>query len=113
MITTVEGYIGFSPVSAKPGDSFCILLGCMTPMILRPMTGGTFCYTVVGPCAMHGLNWGEGLLGPLPDDTTFVWNLSGPHDGVGPAFKNRRTGEETIVDPRIDWGLLDIGSNRD
>jgi len=102
MIATVEGYLGFCPVSARPGDRICILLGCMKPMILRPTPDNNFCYTVVGPCNMHGLNWGEGLLGPLPDNTTFVWNQSGPRDGFGPAFKNRHTGEETIVDPRID-----------
>jgi hypothetical protein len=62
---------------------------------------------------MHGLNWGEGLLGPLPGDTTFVWNRSGPRDGVGPAFKDRHTGEETIVDPRIDWDLLNVGNDRE
>ncbi|KAH8771527.1 heterokaryon incompatibility protein 6 [Hyaloscypha finlandica] len=113
MVATVEGYLGFCPVSARPGDRVCILLGCMKPMILRPTRGNNSCYTVVGPCNMHGLNWGEGLLGPLPDNTTFVWNQSGPRGGTGPAFKNRYTGEETIVDPRIDWDLLDVGNNRE
>jgi hypothetical protein len=112
MVATVEGYLGFCPVSARPGDLVCIFLGCMKPMILRP-TSDNSCYTVVGPCAMHGLNWGEGLLGPLPDNATFVWNVSGPRGGFGPAFKNRHTGEETIVDPRIDWDLLDVGNSRE
>jgi hypothetical protein len=113
MVATAEGYLGFCPAAARRGDRVCILLGCMKPMILRPTTDNNSCYTVVGPCNMHGLNWGEGLLGPLPGDTTFVWNRSGPRDGVGPAFKDRHTGEETIVDPRIDWDLLNVGNDRE
>lgn len=112
MFTTSHGYIGLCPVAVRPGDHVCILLGCMKPMLLRPSGDGSTQYTVLGPCIVPGLNWGEGLLGPLPDDTKFVWNLSSPSGGFGPAFENRYTGEESIVDPRIDWDLLNVGDVR-
>jgi hypothetical protein len=113
MFTTAHGYMGFCPVAVRPGDQLCILLGCMKPMLLRPMKNSSSHYTVVGPCIVPGLNWGEGLLGPLPGDTKFVWNLSGPRGGCGPAFKNRYTGEEVIVDPRIDWDLLKVDNDKE
>lgn len=110
MITTKEGYFGFSPVTALPGDRICVILGCMSPMIIRPSDNY---FTVVGPCSIHGFNWGEALLGPFPNNTTFIWNLSGPHGGAGPAFVDRITGEETLVDPRIDWELLKVKNRED
>ena len=70
-------------------------------------------YTVVGPCNAHGLNWGEALLGPLPDGVTLIWSPSGPSGDAGPAFRNSYTGEETVADPRIDWDLLKTDGKED
>lgn len=46
-------------------DCVCILLGCSTPILLRPESSGRF--KVVGECYVHGVMNSEGLLGPLPD----------------------------------------------
>jgi hypothetical protein len=125
LLVTREGYVGAGPAAAQPGDKIAVLLGCMRPLVLRPQKrlgnitttsrdtghdGNVNTYAVVGPCNAHGLNWGEALLGPLPDGVTFIWNPSGPYGDVGPAFGNNRTGEECVADPRIDWDLLRIDS---
>lgn len=122
LLITREGYVGAGPAAAQPGDKIAVMLGCMRPLVLRPQKRlGNFTtasdtehdtntYTVVGPCNAHGLNWGEALLGPLPDGVTFIWSPSGPSGDAGPAFRNSHTGEETVADPRIDWELLKTDS---
>lgn len=121
LLVTREGYVGAGPAAAQPGDKIAVMLGCMRPLVLRQQERlgdftttsetdhDTSTYTVVGPCNAHGLNWGEVLLGPLPDGVTFIWSLS-PNGDVGPTFRNSHTGEETVADPRIDWDLLKTDS---
>lgn len=106
LLVTREGYVGAGPAAAQPGDKIAVLLGCMRPLVLRSQkrlenlaTAGDAendanTYAVVGPCNAHGLNWGELLLGPLPEGVTFIWSPSGPSGDAGPAFRNSRTGEE-------------------
>ncbi|EFY91227.1 HET domain protein [Metarhizium acridum CQMa 102] len=64
-------------------------------------------YAAVGPCNAHGLNWGEALLGPLPEDVRLTWSPSGP------VFRNRNTGEGAAADPGIDWDLLQVDAKED
>ncbi|KAF2135243.1 uncharacterized protein K452DRAFT_210786, partial [Aplosporella prunicola CBS 121167] len=59
-----QGSIGLAPLSARPGDEICVLLGCDSTMLLRP-TGGGY-HQVVGQSYMTGANTGDALLGPLP-----------------------------------------------
>ncbi|CZR65729.1 uncharacterized protein PAC_15629 [Phialocephala subalpina] len=122
LLITREGYVGAGPAAAQPGDKIAVMPGCMRPLVLRPQKRlgdltttsdteyDTNTYTVVGPCNAHGLNWGEALLGPLPDDMTFIWSPSRSSGDVGPEFRNSHTGEETVADPRIDWDLLKTDS---
>jgi len=119
LLITEEGFVVSGPATAQPGDQIAVLLGCMRPMILRPQPpelppdGGADrkddspAYTVVGPCNGHGLDWGETLLGPVPADANFRWSRAGQAGGnVGPVFRDQATGENTVVDPRIDFDLL-------
>jgi hypothetical protein len=83
-----------------------VLLGCPSPLVLRPHSGGSF--EVIGECFVHGLNDAIGLLGPLPSP----WKVIG---GWGHGnrylfrFSNADTGESTHEDPRLspltesDW----------
>jgi hypothetical protein len=112
LLITKEGHVGTGPVRTRPGDQICVMLGCMRPLVLRPGASAGV-YKVVGPCSAHGLNWGEALLGPLPDDVSFVWNTSGPNGDVGPAFRHGDAGDETVQDARIDWALLRVDDERD
>ncbi|KFG85082.1 Heterokaryon incompatibility protein 6 [Metarhizium anisopliae] len=116
LLITKEGFVGAGPALTRPGDQISVMLGCMRPLVLRAQEawsgggGGTensSTYAVVGPCNAHGLNWGEALLGPLPEDVRLTW---GP---FGPVFRNRNTGEDAAADPRIDWDLLEAGAKED
>ncbi|KID78004.1 Heterokaryon incompatibility protein 6, partial [Metarhizium brunneum ARSEF 3297] len=117
LLITEEGFVGAGPALTRPGDQISVMLGCMRPLVLRAQEawsggggGGTensSTYAVVGPCNAHGLNWGEALLGPLPEDVRLTWGPSGP------VFRSRNTGEDAAADPRIDWDLLEVGAKED
>lgn len=47
---TIEGYIGMCPESAKTGDIVVVMLGCRSPLILRPEPGNRAAFKVVGEC---------------------------------------------------------------
>lgn len=64
IFTTSEGYIGLAPSAARQGDEICVILGCRSPLCLRPTTLDRF--QVVGECYMCGVMDGEALLGKLP-----------------------------------------------
>jgi len=50
--------IGMGPDSAEPGDIICILLGCSTPVILRPQDDH---YIFLGEAYVHGYMYGKGM----------------------------------------------------
>ena len=99
-IQTREGYIGLAPRTARPGDHVCILLGCSTPMLLRPARKNQF--RVVGECYTHGLMSGKALLGPLPDPYRTILTLDKTTKRYSPGFQDQRTGEVQRNDPRIE-----------
>lgn len=105
-VTTQEGYVGLAPLASKAGDQICIILGCRSPLVLRPTTEGT--YTVVGECYIHGLMQDEALLGPLPykmDSTESLrnpprgWIIRDPGTETGPDnwYVHSATGEEKSI----------------
>ncbi|CAN9308419.1 unnamed protein product [Alternaria alternata] len=92
-----NGYLGFGPSTALPGDSLVVLLGCFTPMILRPLENGA--YIIIGRCYVQGLMDGEALLGDLPRS----WTVQEHYDDGASVFKyyNRDTECLTSKDPRL------------
>jgi hypothetical protein len=58
-ITTMKGYAGLSPLTSRPGDKICVILGCCTPIILRKVQGR---YELVGECYLHGIMHGEAMV---------------------------------------------------
>jgi hypothetical protein len=93
-----EGGFGLGPDTASPGDRICVILGCDTPLALRPLSDGTF--VVVGDSYVNNLMDGEALLGPLPSNRQCVAR-DGP-DGVRyPAYVDRQTGGLCLEDPRL------------
>jgi len=64
LFTGAGGCVGYAPASAQPGDQIFVLLGCHSPMALRPLDNGRF--LVLGECFVPGISHGEALLGPLP-----------------------------------------------
>lgn len=62
---TLSGnYFGAFPMSATEGDQICVVLGCGSPLVLRPTRDELF--HLVGECYVPGLMNGEALLGSLP-----------------------------------------------
>lgn len=56
LTTTRDGRIGIVPTGAEQGDIICILLGCSTPLLVRPFDGR---YKLIGECYVHGIMKGE------------------------------------------------------
>ena len=76
----------------------CTFLGTRTPIVLRQVALRG--YRVIGICYIHGLQDGEGILGPLPEQwkVQFVTETNGV---FVPRFVNTLTEEETVQDPRL------------
>lgn len=93
------GYLGIAPPLAREGDVVCVLLGCHTPMVLRPHEENHF--RIVGECYTLGISEGEGILGPLPTDIRRVY-ASSREWGVHSYWEDVRTGERSLLDPRLE-----------
>lgn len=59
LITTETGYIGLATLFSKRGDKVCVLFGCSTPVVLRPLAEGG--YKFIGECYVHGIMEGEAI----------------------------------------------------
>ena len=97
--TTDDGYIGLAPTASKPGDEICILLGCQSPLVLRPC--GSKYYQVVGECYIDGFMEGAACLGPLPSQWQLLWRYFEEYPGYYLAFLNHHTGKFQMEDPRL------------
>lgn len=96
--TTLEGYFGFGPREMRQGDQVCVLLGCSTSIILRPVEDGR--YQVVGGAYTQGAMFGECFLGPWqwPYEAAALFDPINIDYWWG--FINRQTGETQTGDPR-------------
>lgn len=101
---TKEGYIGLAPRDAQKGDIIAILLGCLTPVVLRPIRcgdNGRPRFSYINRCFVYGLSYSLKLLGPLPP----LWRATEVvfyDHRYRINFQNTQTGEETIEDPRLE-----------
>lgn len=104
---TQEGYMGLAPRDTREGDQIAIFLGCLNPVVIRPVhednrtlsSASTFEY--IGECFVHGLQDSTRLLGPLPHPwKSCVVRCPGVRICLG--FKNTETGVETLEDPRLE-----------
>jgi hypothetical protein len=90
------------------------MLGCDTPMLLRPTETGD--YNVVGACFIQGLMDGEGILGPLPPG--LVTRISSDQVQTVQHFDSTLTGETSVEDPRLPplpapWEQVDLEPDDD
>ncbi|KAM3422116.1 hypothetical protein BST61_g2487 [Cercospora zeina] len=109
-VFTEDGKVGIGADGTQPGDLVVALLGSTNLSLLRPAERASASsqqyHQLVGFCFMHGYNWGEALLGPLPEGITVVPRLN-PERGVyNPHYFEASTGEASFWDPRIDWEKL-------
>ncbi|CAO2654551.1 Nn.00g112840.m01.CDS01 [Neocucurbitaria sp. VM-36] len=96
---TAEGYIGVSPADVQDGDIVSVLLGSSVPIVLRPVADHQDAYQIVGPCFLQGVMFGQGLLGPLPEDWKCLIT-----DNRKWCFQKRGSEKRTWEDPRL-WPL--------
>jgi hypothetical protein len=106
-LVTKDGYIGTGMRGAQSGDLIYVLLGAMQMMLLRKVSvDNPQTYRLVGICSFLGLNWGEVLLGPLPEGY-IVEPCYQQHEGTyRHSFVNTATGAISVRDPRITWDYL-------
>lgn len=104
---TEEGQLGLAPSSACKNDILVVLLGCSTPMILRPTGQNQF--LVVGQAYCHGYMAGEAFLGPLPHPFEYVNNQNGEYYN---GYINSETGACQAEDPRLNELELPVGLRR-
>ncbi|MCJ1426953.1 hypothetical protein MMC29_004856 [Sticta canariensis] len=63
LVTTERGHVGMALETVERTDVVAVLLGCSTPMVLRPVQGdaGYLKWKVVGECYLHGIMNGEAM----------------------------------------------------
>jgi hypothetical protein len=98
---TEDGICGLAPLLANQGDIVTVLLGCRSPIVLRPTIVGR--YKVVGEAYCDGFMDGEALLGALPDSFEAILRHGG-NGGGGRDYRwtylNKVTGNFQVEDPR-------------
>jgi hypothetical protein len=55
---TMSGYMGVAPASIRQGDAIVLVSGLQTPLVVRPVGGGTT-YKLLGPAYVLGMMEGE------------------------------------------------------
>ncbi|KAI4201529.1 MAG: hypothetical protein LQ350_003144 [Teloschistes chrysophthalmus] len=98
-IFTEHGYIGLAPERCQPHDVVVMVLGCQSPMVLRPTN--TAEYLVVGECYIHGMMSGELFLGSLPTNWQRVDRYAEEYGEDYDAFIDREKGVWQARDPRL------------
>ncbi|KAL8959728.1 MAG: hypothetical protein Q9193_003453 [Seirophora villosa] len=99
IVTHNEGLIGFAPEHCRENDCIVILLGCQSPMVLRPTNDGSF--LVIGECYVNGLMEGEALLGPLPSNWRGVLRFHEETKRDRYMFEDHDQGVWQVEDPRL------------
>jgi len=60
-LRTQEGRMALGPGGVVAGDVICVVLGCSTPLVLRPDPVREGEYQLVGASYVHGVMYGEGV----------------------------------------------------
>ncbi|KAK9415912.1 putative Heterokaryon incompatibility domain-containing protein [Seiridium unicorne] len=100
LFTTKDGYVGIGLSSMCPEDKVAVLLGCDFPVILRPLPTGQ--YQFVSGCLMHGIMYGEAILGSIPPPWQVRVRARGKGDYYELEYYNPETEEYTAMDPRLE-----------
>lgn len=116
LLFTPEGYLGLAPSVARKGDKICVVMNCDALLLLRP-TGerSEERYQVIGECSLYGAEYGEALLGPLPEHIRIVCakeRLANGKETCDWFFQDKLTGELHREDPRLESLGLDMTEYR-
>lgn len=96
---TEQGSMGLSPSAATLGDIVVVILGCTSPLVLRPVGDGK--YLVVGEAYYNGYMDGEALLGPLPKPFEPVLKFDTGKRTYRLCYIDRESGNLQLEDPRL------------
>lgn len=133
--TTDKAQMGLGPPGLQAGDHLFVLLGCSAPLVLRPVAStipattisttlepvpiNNVQYHVVGKTWVHGLMYGEALLGSLPPNIALqMRRVDTGREYWTIHFQNTDTSEISQEDPRLGplpegWEALQGSSGSD
>ncbi|KAI0856498.1 heterokaryon incompatibility protein-domain-containing protein [Xylaria cubensis] len=114
-LRTTSGLLGVANDSIQPGDEVCAVFGNRRLLVLRPSGGQQYGqYSLVGHCCIPGLENGEGILGPLPQNMRHVYASHKvlANDWPDWFWQNTSTGEVVVEDPRFQDLELDLKDYR-
>jgi hypothetical protein len=92
------GHFGIAPRTTQKNDKIIVLLGCRSPLVLRP--SGSY-FQIVGEAYCDGFMNCEALLGPLPMGMQVVPELDFEAGVAYMAYRNTAAGEMQVEDPRL------------
>jgi hypothetical protein len=100
---TEEGYVGIGPDVIMEGNEVCVATGCDATLIRRP-SGEADVFGVVSTCSMYGVEYGEILLGFLPEGFIHVPEHDVKARNLSPAIADlsSRTLLYVFDDPRLE-----------
>ena len=96
---TEEGYLGLVPQASQSNDIIVIILGCGSPLVLRPIANQR--YLVVGECYFYHIARGDTLLGQMPENWQFVSRFDEETGKNWFGFENQGWRSWQIDDPRL------------
>ncbi|KAI1464976.1 HET-domain-containing protein [Daldinia caldariorum] len=100
LIQCTGGYIGTTTAPVQPGDEVHFLLGCSTPLLLRPQ--GNCKFRVVGSCFVLELSFGEPFLGPMPNNIVPIQKFDERYGRHVQALKDLTSNDIFYEDPRLE-----------
>lgn len=110
-VFTDGGDVGIGADGTRVGDMAAVVLGCSRILLLREPPTEQWVeshYLLIGTSFIHGLNWGEALVGPLPPNYIIVTSPHEAKESERIGYLELETGECVAWDPRIFWGDLAI-----
>ena len=105
VIKTSNDLIGIAHEATQKEDVVCVLLGCSSPLILRPREAGH--YAIVGECYIDGIMTGETFLGQFHENWRIVKKWFPQYGYFYDSFHDSQSGINQSEDPRL--GQLPAG----
>lgn len=116
LFSTEDGRIGLAPASLAAGDDLCLLFSCCKPLVLRPVSDAENPekgrHTVVGECYLHGMMYGQALLGDLPDNLRVLLKADSSMGLRSAGFIDTGTKLVSQEDPRVGPFLTGLVKKR-
>ncbi|KAI1453490.1 heterokaryon incompatibility protein-domain-containing protein [Annulohypoxylon moriforme] len=113
---TDTGGIGLGPSEVRENDIVALLVGGLTPCLLKPQ-GEDGKFLLLGNCFAPGNMFGEPLLGPLPEGyqqvLTSIRSDGSSINGWAVAYTDLATDEIIFEDPRLGRLGVDLQQYRD